>query len=135
MIGPDLRIIQGGMGAGVSNYRLANAVARGGGLGVVSGTALDTLLVRRLQNGDPTGELRDALLHFPHRGIAERILADYFIPGGRKPEDPYRHAPFPAFRPDGAGGFVPADGSLLNLIVAANFVEVYLAKQGHAKTG
>ena len=36
-------IIQGGMGAGVSNWRLANAVARLGQLGVVSGTALDTI--------------------------------------------------------------------------------------------
>ena len=42
------RIIQGGMGVGVSNWRLANAVSRLGQLGVVSGTALDALLVRRL---------------------------------------------------------------------------------------
>ena len=34
-------IIQGGMGAGVSNYRLAQAVSKLGELGVVSGTALD----------------------------------------------------------------------------------------------
>lgn len=37
------KIIQGGMGVGVSNWRLANAVSKLGQLGVVSGTALDQL--------------------------------------------------------------------------------------------
>lgn len=37
-------IIQGGIGAAVSNWRLAKAVSRLGQLGVVSGTALDFLL-------------------------------------------------------------------------------------------
>ena len=46
-------IIQGGMGAGVSNWQLAQAVSRTGQLGVVSGTALDQILIRRLQDGDP----------------------------------------------------------------------------------
>jgi hypothetical protein len=34
-------IIQGGMGAGISGWHLANAVSRMGQLGIVSGTALD----------------------------------------------------------------------------------------------
>ena len=34
------RIIQGGMGAAVSDYRLANIVARNGQLGVVSGPSI-----------------------------------------------------------------------------------------------
>jgi nitronate monooxygenase len=38
------KIIQGGMGVGVSNWRLAQAVSKLGQLGVVSGTALDQLL-------------------------------------------------------------------------------------------
>ena len=42
------RVIQGGMGVAVSDWRLANAVARAGQLGVVSGTLLDTVMVRRL---------------------------------------------------------------------------------------
>ncbi|TVP66105.1 MAG: hypothetical protein EA340_12015, partial [Nitriliruptor sp.] len=46
-------IIQGGMGVAVSDWRLANAVARTGHLGVVSGTAVDVMCVRRLQDGDP----------------------------------------------------------------------------------
>ncbi|MCF7916086.1 MAG: nitronate monooxygenase, partial [Spirochaetaceae bacterium] len=45
------RIIQGGMGAGVSNWRLARSVAEQGGLGVVSSVALDVIMVRRLQQG------------------------------------------------------------------------------------
>ena len=49
------RVIQGGMGVGISNWRLAQAVSRTGQLGVVSGTALDQLLSRRLQDGDPGG--------------------------------------------------------------------------------
>jgi len=36
-------IIQGGMGAGVSGWRLAKAVAQCGQLGVVSGTALEMI--------------------------------------------------------------------------------------------
>ena len=46
------QVIQGGMGVAVSSWRLASAVARGGQLGVVSGTALDLVLARRLQDGD-----------------------------------------------------------------------------------
>ena len=45
-------IIQGGMGIGVSDWRLARAVSSEGQLGVVSGTAIDAVLVRRLQLGD-----------------------------------------------------------------------------------
>ena len=54
-------IIQGGMGVAVSNWRLANAVARQGQLGVVSATALDTVLVRRLQDGDADGAMRRSM--------------------------------------------------------------------------
>ena len=41
-------LIQGGMGVGVSDWRLARAVAAAGQLGVVSGVALDAVLARRL---------------------------------------------------------------------------------------
>ena len=44
------QIIQGGMGVGISNWQLAQAVSRRGQLGVVSGTALDQMLARRLQD-------------------------------------------------------------------------------------
>ncbi|MBL8980642.1 MAG: nitronate monooxygenase, partial [Gemmatimonadetes bacterium] len=64
-------LIQGGMGVGVSNWTLANAVARCGQLGVVSGTVLDTLLVRRLALGDPCGSMRRAMARFPLPGVAD----------------------------------------------------------------
>jgi nitronate monooxygenase len=116
-------IIQGGMGAGVSNWRLARAVARGGQLGVVSGTALDVILARRLQMGDPDGDMRRALAQFPIPGMAQRALDRYFIPGGKSSEQPFKAVPVPSIRPA---------ASLLELIVLANFVEVFLAKEGHA---
>ena len=70
------------MGAGVSNWRLAKAVSRAGQLGVVSGTALDVILARRLQVGDPEGDLRRAFEHFPIRSVVERVLRQFFIRGG-----------------------------------------------------
>ena len=66
-------IIQGGMGVGVSNWRLARAVSWLGQLGVVSGTVLDQVFARRLQDGDPGGHMRHALDHFPFPEMAERI--------------------------------------------------------------
>src|ERR1039458_1679832 len=67
------KIIQGGMGVGVSNWRLANAVSRLGQLGVVSGTALDSLFVRRLADGDEGGYMRRGLEAFPFPDMAKRI--------------------------------------------------------------
>lgn len=119
---PPFRIIQGGMGAGVSGWALARAVAMKGQLGVVSGTGLDALFARRLQDGDPSGRLRRAIEHFPVPGIADEILRKWFRPGGREPGEPYK-----AIKMDGRG----ADLARQRLIVAANFVEVWLAREGH----
>lgn len=58
-------VIQGGMGVAVSDWRLARAVSLTGQLGVVSGTAVDVLMTRRLQSGDPGGHVRRALAAFP----------------------------------------------------------------------
>lgn len=116
-------IIQGGMGVGVSHWPLARAVSTQGQLGVVSGTALDLLLARRLQAGDPDGHLRRALAHFPFPEIAGRILATYFVPGGKAADQPFRGVPLGSLHP-------PRE--LAELTVAANFVEVFLAKEGHA---
>src|SRR5688572_2113316 len=71
-------IIQGGMGVAVSNWRLARAVSLTGNLGVVSGTMLDTVMVRRLQDGDSAGHVRRGLAHFPVPGAAEEILRRYY---------------------------------------------------------
>ncbi len=110
------------MGAGVSDWRLAQAVSKTGQLGVVSGTALATILARRLQIGDPDGQMRHALEKFPVPGVAAKIVADYFIPGGKPAEAPFKLTPMPGLvsRPEYTA-----------LTVAANFVEVFLAKEGH----
>jgi NAD(P)H-dependent flavin oxidoreductase YrpB (nitropropane dioxygenase family) len=115
-------IIQGGMGAGVSDWRLARAVAQTGQLGVVSGTALACILARRLQLGDPDGQMRRALENFPIRRIAERILADYFVPGGKPATEPFKLTPLPSLNPS---------PEYVGLTVVANFAEVFLAKEGH----
>lgn len=87
------------MGAGVSDWHLARAVAQAGQLGVVSGTALAAILVRRLQVGDPDGHMRRALEQFPVPGVAARILADYFIPGGKPAHVPFKLSPLPGLTP------------------------------------
>ena len=115
-------IIQGGMGAGVSNWRLAKAVSSAGQLGVVSGTAIDVLLARRLQEGDATGELRSALEHFPIPAMAERVTKSYFRPDGKPASEPYWSKPIVGPR---------QSRRVTDLLVVANFVEVYLAKSGH----
>lgn len=117
------QIIQGGMGVGISNWRLANAVSQRGQLGVVSGTALDQLLTRRLQDGDPGGHMRRGLEHFPLTSMAERILAKYYIPGGKPARQAY--VDLPQHRIDNAR-------ELVELCIVANFVEVWLAREGHA---
>jgi NAD(P)H-dependent flavin oxidoreductase YrpB (nitropropane dioxygenase family) len=117
------RIIQGGMGVAVSGWELARAVSRLGQLGVVSGTALAVVLARRLQLGDPSGDLRRALAHFPFPEMAARVQADYFIPGGKAPDAPFKLTAMPALRPR---------SDLVELTVVANFVEVFLAREGHA---
>ena len=89
------RIIQGGMGASISNWRLARAVSSSGHLGVVSGTALDAVLARRLQLGDIGGHMRRALSSLPVPGVAERILDRYFIEGGKEAEAPFKPSPIP----------------------------------------
>ena len=68
------------MGAGVSGWVLARAVSTAGQLGVVAGTALDVILARRLQVGDPGGHMRRALEHFPIPGVAQRILERFILP-------------------------------------------------------
>lgn len=115
-------IIQGGMGAGVSSWQLAQAVSRVGQLGVVSGTALDQILVRRLQDGDPGGHMRRGIEAFPFPAMAERIYQEYFIPGGKSEKAPYRMVP--AHTKDN-----PRE--VVELCIVSNFVEVFLARQGH----
>jgi len=115
-------IIQGGMGIGVSGWPLARAVSLRGQLGVVSGTALDSLLVRRLQDGDLTGQLRRAMESFPIPHVAAAVLRRYFRAEGRPAGEPYR--------------LIPLYQQIVSrarqqLTVLAAFLEVRLAKEGH----
>jgi len=114
--------IQGGMGVAVSDWRLARAVSTAGQLGVVSGTALDAVLVRRLQLGDPGGHVRRALAAFPIPGVVEGVLDRYFIEGGKAAEAGFKKSPMGRLQPS---------RRLEDLLVAASFVEVWLARQGH----
>jgi nitronate monooxygenase len=116
------KIIQGGMGVGVSNWRLANAVSKLGQLGVVSGTALDQLFVRRLADGDEGGDMRRGLDAFPFPEMAKRIWQEYFVPGGKPSGSPYPIAPMHQKRDP---------RKLVELCMVSNFVEVFLAREGH----
>lgn len=116
------QIIQGGMGVAVSSWPLARSVSRAGGLGVVSGTALDVVLARRLQDGDHGGHMRRALAAFPAPVMAHRVLDQYFLPDGRPEGRPYRPVPKLTLR---------QTGEQQELAVVANFTEVWLAKEGH----
>ncbi len=117
------RIIQGGMGVAVSNWNLARAVSVRGQLGVVSGTVLDTVFVRRLQDGDVGGHLRRAMRWFPVAGVAESVLKRYFRPEGRGPGERYKLLPMYKQR---------VSVARQQLTMLANFVEVHLAKEGHS---
>lgn len=110
------------MGIGVSDWRLANTVSRLGHLGVVSGTAIDSVLVRRLQAGDPEGHVRRALEAFPIPDVAERIVARY-LDVDRRDGSTFKKNPMPSADPSRHSQ---------DLLVAANFVEVWLAKEGHS---
>jgi nitronate monooxygenase len=114
-------IIQGGMGAGVSNWVLARAVSLEGQLGVVSGTGIEGIMAGRLRSGDEGGHTRRALAAFPDQAVAARILASYFV------EDPAERT----------SARVPKQHQLrdpeelVQDTIAANFIEVFLAKEGH----
>ena len=116
------KIIQGGMGVGVSNWRLAQAVSRLGQLGVVSGTALDQVLVRRLADGDQGGHMRRGFDAFPFPEMAKRIWNEYFQSGGKPAGAPYPTTPMHQRRDS---------RKLIELLMVSNFVEVFLAREGH----
>ncbi len=119
---PLPRIIQGGMGFAVSSWRLASQVSRVGQLGVISGTGLDVVLARRLQDGDRGGAIRRALAAFPVQAMAKRIEEKYFLPDGRA--DGAEYAPIPRLA-------IEQSELAQELAILGNFVEVWLAKEGH----
>lgn len=118
------QIIQGGMGVGVSSAKLARVVSMNGQLGVVSGTAVALTLARRLQEKSCDPAIIAAVNAFPYPAIKDRVLERYQpseeTTTGQK--DRYKGVPMPS---------LDQSDALTELMVVANFVEVYMAKQGH----
>ena len=115
-------IIQGGMGIAVSSWQLAKEVSTAGELGVISGTAIDSVVARRLQDGDLTGDIRRAMAAYPHQDTIKEITDRFYIEGGRAEGKPYLDVPKLSIK-----------GNLFSnkLLAVASFVEVWLAKEGH----
>ena len=145
----QIKLIQGGMGVYVSNWRLARAVAMerpGETVGTVSGTALDIVFVRLLQLGDPGGHARRAFAALDAKfatDVGRKIRDHYFIEGGKDPDARFRSAPMHVVRsedgkttfaaPNGSSGPIPLtlDSGTIELLIATGFAEVWLAKEGH----
>ena len=114
-------IIQGGMGIGVSSVAMAKAVANLGQLGVVSGTAIDSVIARRLQEGDEDGDIRWALSKFPDQECVAEVLNRFFVEGGKKENASYIDVPKLSLSPTPFA---------TKMLVIASYVEVALAKRG-----
>ena len=145
----DVKLIQGGMGAFVSTWRLAKAVSTerpGTTVGTVSGTALDVVYVRLLQLGDPGGHVRRALAAFDAQFgivIGRKICDRYFIDGGKAPTSRFKNAPMQVVRAQDGSDVIPLptqpgvpvtltlDDDVVELLIATGFAEVWLAKEGH----
>ncbi len=116
-------IIQGGMGVAVSNWNLARTVSQLGQVGVVSSALIAVIFAGRLQEGDFAGAMRRALAHFPFPEVAERVIETYYLPNGKVEGIPFKPCAMPAIK---------SGPALVDLMVAANFAEVFLAKEGHS---
>ncbi len=129
---PPPQLIQGGMAVGVSTWRLARAVAMAGEklgrpvLGVVSGTGLSDVMIRRLQQGDP--DTLRALTDYDC-GLASELLEVYGSSASGPRGGRHRFAPKPEVLVNGTSA---VKAHLTRLTVAAGFVEVSLAKSGHS---
>ncbi|HEY4505374.1 MAG TPA: nitronate monooxygenase [Candidatus Paceibacterota bacterium] len=115
-------IIQGGMGIYVSNPHLAKMTSTAGALGTVSGTGFERILPHLLQLGDIGGHYRRALAHFPFPEVSERLLAKYFVEGGKPLDQDFRRVPAFSMTPS---------RELIEFTVAASFCAVWLSKEGH----
>lgn len=115
-------IIQGGMGVAISNWTLAKAVSQLGQLGVVSGTGISRVVTSRLTDGDLAGNMRRALASFSLPEPVQAILDRYYVPGGKRPDQPYEAISMYSLRPP---------RFLDQLTAISNFVEVFLAREGH----
>lgn len=145
----EVKLIQGGMGVYVSNWRLAKAVAMekpGITAGTVSGTALDVVYVRLLQLGDPGGHIRRAFNAFDAQfgvEIGSKTYANYYIADGKRPGTPYKFGPGLIMQSENNDQSsrnksedekqisVTLKEDLIELIILTAFAEIWLAKEGH----
>jgi NAD(P)H-dependent flavin oxidoreductase YrpB (nitropropane dioxygenase family) len=119
---PQDELIQGGMGFGIATWPLAREVSLLGGLGTVSGVALELLLTFNLERGDSGGHYRRALRHFPFPRFAQMVIDEFYIEEGNPRGLTPRAVPV----------FTTSPSQLLiALTVCANFAVVWLAKEGH----
>jgi nitronate monooxygenase len=118
----SFKIIQGGMGVAISDWRLARTVSLEGQLGVVSGTGIALIMTSRLTEGDIGGHIRRALKHFPCQESVQQILDKYFNKKGAEGRPLYKRPSMWTINPPKI---------LSKMTVIANFVEVFLAKEGH----
>ena len=107
------------MGIRISSWKLAREVGKKGELGVISGTVMDTVMIRALQMGDPDGAFRRALQTFPDQDMVQRVMDKYFIEGGKDEHTPFKHLPM--------WGLTPQQ-SLLEATILGNYCEVWNAK-------
>jgi len=129
------------MGVRISWWVMSRIVSMMGGLGVVSGTGLEIVYPRLLQDGDHGGHVRRAFTELARRqpalaGAVWEIFDKYYIEGGRAPGVPYKAVPpcrltrIENFFP-GPDSFWELPREMQVLTLAASFAEVWLAKEGH----
>jgi len=118
-VNPPPPVIGGGMGVNVSWYGLVKILARLGQLGTLSGVALDRVVAYELLSGDPTGDIRRALEHFPDQRLVKEVLDAFF---NEHPSKIKRHIPVFTVKPSHL---------LISLTICANYAVVWLAKEGH----
>ncbi|KAF0110331.1 MAG: 2-nitropropane dioxygenase [Chloroflexi bacterium] len=144
-----VKLIQGGMGVYVSNWRMAKAVAMekpGLTAGTVSGTGLDWVYARLLQLGDPGGHIHRAMVAFDAGfgiDIGRKIYERYFIDGGKASTARFKNAPQQIVHGLDGSNVIPLpvqpaapvaltlDKNIIELLIATGFAEVWLAKEGH----
>ncbi len=116
-----IQIIQGGMGVAISDWKLAQSVSKEGQLGVISGTGIHIIMIARLMDGDIGGHIRRALKQFPFYDTIQWIEKKYYRENPQK-DAPYKRPPMWTITPSKETN---------QLTVVANFVETFLAKEGH----
>ena len=137
----DPMLITGGMGVYISWWKLSRIVSMMGGMGVVSGTGLEFVHPRILQQGDKDGNIRRAFAELARRQPAlaphlQKIIDMYYIEGGKAARAPYRTVPIMSLRriPEldaGKNSFWEPEIDHQVLLIATSFTEVWLAKEGH----